>query len=175
MMQMTLYRAQAAIALTMVLAAGSAQAQERIANHNFWAAFAQDTDKGKVCWIASAPVGTDSADGVGGREGAFLMVSYRPGEDIVDGEVSVVAGYDYQAGAKATVEVDGGKDYSFFTAGDGAWLEEPGDEKGLIAAMRRGSFAKVRGTDTDTTKITDDFNLKGFTAASGAARKACGL
>ena len=148
----------------------TAQEQNRLGAFKYWSAFTTDRPEGKVCWAATAPVDADYSGG--DRGDVFLMVSIYP-KSGVDGEVSILSGYQYDEDKTVQAKI-GSNNFSFFASGDGAWLETRNEEKQVVRAMKRGAKASVTGYSNGGGRSTDNFSLLGFTAAYNAASKACG-
>jgi invasion associated locus B (IalB) protein len=166
-----------AFCLTLVGAGPAlAQSAERVAAHTDWSVFVAGDPK--ECYIVSPPTAS-----VARREGnpvevqrgdVRLFVAFRPGEN-VSNEVSFTGGYPFRDGSTVTLEVGADR----FTLGPGqgeaaewAWTD-PSDDSRVVAAMRRGSSAKVSGTSGRGTTTEDTFSLSGFTAAVEDAEARC--
>jgi Invasion associated locus B (IalB) protein len=161
-----------------VCAAGPALAQsaERVAAHTDWSVFVASDPK--ECYIVSPPTSSvarrDGQPAEVQRGDVRLFVAFRPGEN-VSNEVSFTGGYPFREGSPVTLAI--GADS--FTLGPGsndsgewAWTE-PADDARAVAAMRRGSTARVTGTSTRGTETEDTFSLAGFTAAVEDAEARC--
>ena len=161
-----------------VCAAGPALAQsaERVAAHTDWSVFVASDPK--ECYIVSPPKSSVARrDGQAAdvqRGDIRLFVAFRPGEN-VSNEVSFTGGYPFRDGSTVTLEIGGER----FTLGPGqgeaaewAWTD-PADDSRAVAAMRRGSTAKVSGTSARGTTTEDTFSLSGFTAAVEDADARC--
>lgn len=162
------------------LSAGPAFAQasaERVAAHNDWAVFVSGDPR--ECYIVSQPTeSTAQRDGEAvevNRGDIRLFVRFNAAES-VSNEVSFTGGYPLSA--TTPVEVEIGQESFELTAGQGdangwAW-PRPEDDAGVVAAMRRGSTARVTGVSTRGTTTVDTFSLSGFTAAIEDAQERCG-
>ena len=159
-------------ALALLLAGpAAAQAIERISDHRDWSAFRYKEDGQVVCYMASTP---KQAEGDYSQRGdVFAIVTHRPSAERI-GEVSINAGYTYQADSAVQVKI-GSKSWDFFTNGTNAWASTAQEDKAIIRAMRAGSSMVVRGTSSRGTLTTDTYSLLGFSKAFGAINKACGL
>jgi hypothetical protein len=93
----------------------------------------------------------------------FFFVSQRPGQ-AVSFEPQFIAGYALREGSKVSVSI-GSKDFTMFTKGKSAWVENAAEEPQLIAAMKGGSEMEVKATSGRGTKTSYSFSLKGITAA----------
>ncbi len=165
-------RRLAAVAVTAVLilpAPGArAEAPRFIGDFGAWAAYTYTLNGTPACYIASKPA--SSKGEYENRGDVFALVTHR-NADKVRGEVSIVAGYEYQAenGPKAKI---GNQTFDMFARGDTAWLRDQNDAQ-MIAAMRRGTELVVTGTSSRGTNTTDSFSLMGFTKAYEAIDRAC--
>jgi invasion protein IalB len=154
-----------AIVSSLILVAGAvpalAQSATKIGQHNAWGTYSYQVNTGKVCYVLTVP--TDKQPPSLNHGDIFFFVSQRPGQ-AVSYEPQFIASYDFQADSKVTVTV-GDKNFTLFTRGKSAWVENAAEEPNLIAAMRSGADMKVaarsgRGNPTNYT-----FSLKGITAA----------
>ena len=163
----------AAAAMILAVAAGSpgVQAQDRtvLGTHGDWVAVESPTAKGKICYVISGP--QDSEPKNVRRDDVYFMITHRPA-DKVRNEVMTVIGYPFKENVDATTEIGGAK-FAMFTKGDSAWVDLPETEQKIVAAMKRGSKMVVRGTSWRGTKTTDQYSLKGVTAALKQIDEAC--
>ena len=161
-----------------VCAAGPALAQsaERVAAHADWSVFVASDPK--ECYIVSPPKSSAAKrDGQAAevqRGDIRLFVAFRPGEN-VSNEVSFTGGYPFRESGAVTLAV-GGDSFNLGPgrndSGEWAWTD-PSDDARAVAAMRRGSTAKVTGTSARGTTTEDTFSLAGFTAAVEDAEARC--
>ena len=169
----------AGLAVAALLTAPAAEAQsadDLVETRQDWSVFARGEGDDKVCWIASTP--TDSKalrDGkpVEVRRGdIYMMVTYRPGEDVAK-EVAFISGYPFRQGS--TVEADvGGDGWDMFTVGENAWLSSSDKDAQMVEAFKRGADVKLTGVSSRGTQTIDTFSLMGFTAAVEKAEELCG-
>ncbi|MEM1314957.1 MAG: invasion associated locus B family protein [Pseudomonadota bacterium] len=170
-----LLAAAAITAAAAVLAepAAAQQTANRVEAYRDWSVFTAD-DGGPVCWVVTQPQSSTATRGgqrVQVRRGdIYLMVAIRPQQGVAN-EVSVVSGYPYREGSTTRAEI-GSTRLEMFTRGENAWLR-PGQDDGMVEAMKRGSVAVVTGTSSRGTVTTDRFSLLGFTDALNAARGRC--
>jgi hypothetical protein len=106
--------------------------------------------------LAKEPSSLDHGD-------IFFSVSQKPGQNVTY-EPQFMASYALQEKSKVTITIDG-KQFTMFTRGKLAWLDNPAEEPALVSAMKAGSKMQVaavsgRGNDTRYT-----FSLSGVTAA----------
>ena len=148
-----------------------------MAAHADWSVFVASDPK--ECYIVSPPkTSVARRDGQPApdvqRGDIRLFVAFRPGEN-VSNEVSFTGGYPFREGSNVTLAV--GSDSFALGPGRGdsgewAWTD-PSDDARAVAAMRRGSTAKVTGTSARGTTTEDSFSLSGFTAAVEDAAARC--
>jgi len=170
-----LSRAAALIAAFALAAPAAAQdtSANRVAADTDWSVFVEDDPQ--ECWGVSAPKQEEFfRDGspVSASTGeALLFVFYRPGAG-VRGQVTYTGGYPFAGGSTVTLDI-GGSEYELFTEGEWAWPATPQDDARLVAAMRRGAEAEVRGRSGRGNVTIDEFSLLGFTAALDEAQNRC--
>lgn len=155
-----------ALAMAALIAPAMAQPATRLSQHNDWATYAYSGDKGKVCYVLSAPTdkqptGLDHGD-------VFFFVSQKPGQNVAF-EPQFLAGYQFQADSKVTVAIDD-KSFSLFTRGKSAWMENAAEEPALIAAMKAGTQMKIAAKSGRGNATNYVFSLKGITAALDSIR-----
>nr|WP_127901466.1 invasion associated locus B family protein [Solirhodobacter olei] len=149
------------------------ESTNRIAVKSDWSVFAENNPK--ECWGVSSP--KSSLNTKGGRKvnvnrgDILLFVTFRPNGS-ADGEISFTGGYPFDSKAGGTMSVDG-HTYNLFTEGQWAWPKTPADASGLMAALKKGSEAKITAHSTRGTQTVDTFSLMGFTAAMDAAKARC--
>lgn len=164
-----------AIAFSAVIGlAGAASAKPQLLGEfNDWKAFKSTDGGATVCYALSQPKSSDPKGAK--RDPIFFIVSNFPARQ-VKGEPSIVIGYPFQDGSKATVDV-GGASFSFVTVNagtdGGAWIPDSATEQKLIAAIRGGSAMTVKGTSKRGTKTTDKYSLTGAGAALDRINQEC--
>lgn len=135
-----------------------------------WSAYALNEKAGRLCYLSAVP--GKSSGKYAKRGDIFMQITHRPPR--VRNEVSVIAGYTYQADSGVEVEIDG-KKFELFTSRDTAWSRDAKGDAALVRAMRAGATMIVRGTSSRGTLTTDTYSLAGFTKGHNAITKACGL
>ena len=164
-------RSLAFLALLTIAAAAPAHAATPrfVGTFQDWNVYAVDDGNGRLCYAASEP---KKEEGNYTRRGAAaLIVAKLPGDEPNE-QVSVQPGYTFKANTDAQVSVDD-RGFRLFTKGEHAWANSAKEDETLIAAMKRGSAFKVRGTSTRDTWSLDTYSLSGFSAAYGAMLNAC--
>jgi len=168
---------RALIVLSILLAVPAlAQDKEHISSHHDWEAWAADTDKGKICYIASSPKSW-KPKGIN-RDPAYFQVAHFPGG--MRGVVHVEVGYPRKPGDKPLARIkvrNETQSFRFLGIVDkeksgSAWVA---DEKHapVVKAMQAGSTMTFTATSARGTVVTDSYSLRGFTAAYKAIGRAC--
>jgi Invasion associated locus B (IalB) protein len=174
--------AVAAVLVAAVLAGPPAAAQapaERVAVHTDWSVFTPGDPK--ECYIVSPPTSWEARRGNTtvtdevSRGDIRLFVSFRPAEDIAN-EVSYTSGYPFREGSTVRIEI-GSSSFELSTgageANEWAWPASPEQDAEIVAAMRRGSTARITGVSSRGTSTVDTFSLMGFTDALEDAQARC--
>lgn len=154
---------------------GMALAQEStnlVATKTDWSVFAEVNPK--ECWGVSSPKETvNMRDGqaVSVRRGDILLfVTFRP--EGAKGEISFSGGYPFAPGSTVDLTVDGNT-FGLVTDGEWGWPGSVEDDAAILAALKKGSTAVLKGRSGKGTQTTDTFSLRGFTAAMEEAEKRC--
>lgn len=154
---------------------GAAMAQEstnRVATKTDWSVFAEENPK--ECWGVSSPketVNTRDGQPVSVRRGdIFLYVTFRPGAG--KGEISFSGGYPFAPGSTVDLTVDGNT-FGLVTQDEWGWPGSEGDDAAILAALKKGTTAVLKGRSGKGTQTSDTFSLRGFTAAMEEAEKRC--
>ena len=134
-----------------------------------WSAYGLAADP-KVCFAVSQPKDM-SPKGVK-RGAVYFYISQWPADKVTN-EVSVKMGYPFAEGAKTTVIIGSDK-FELFTKDEGAFVDKPETETGLIEALRKGGTMKVEGTSVRGTKTSDTYSLSGLGDAIDRVVKECG-
>ncbi len=134
-----------------------------------WAAYTHDGQKGKICYALSKPTKMAPSDRNHGD--VYFFVSTRPSDNVRE-EPSVIVGYPFKDGSNVIIDVDG-KQFTMFTKGDGAWIENSADEAQLVGAMKAGRTMTVSGQSQRGTNTNYTYSLSGITAAVKEISQAC--
>lgn len=149
--------------------AQAAQTPSLIGSFKNWAAYTYSSPSGKICYAIAQPKG-QAPKGVN-RDPAYFMVTSRPSENIRQ-EVSVIIGYPFKAQSLVTVSIDD-TSYKLFTKGDGAWINNRGEESSLVSDLKEGYRMLVQGISRRGTNTTDSYSLIGISAALNAVENSC--
>ena len=139
----------------------AAQSATKIGQHNAWGTYSYQANNGKVCYVLTVP--TDKQPPSLDHGDIFFFVSQKPGQN-VSFEPQFIASYNLQENSKVVVTV-GDKNFSMFTRGKSAWMENAAEEPSLIAAMKGGAEMKVAAKSGRGNATSYVFSLKGITAA----------
>jgi hypothetical protein len=159
--------------LAVLFSGGMAVAQnsKAIAAFETWSAHVIGAKGKRTCYLFGTP--TRSTGKYTQRGATYLQVTHRPGENVRD-EISVIGGYNFKKDSEVAITI-GGKTFTLFTNGSGAWAREARDDRNLVAAMKSGSKMIIKGRSGRGTLTTDTYSLSGFTAAYNALNKGCGI
>ena len=138
-----------------------AQSATKIGQHSAWGTYSYSQNGGKVCYVLTVP--TDKKPTNLDHGDIFFFVSQKPGQN-VSFEPQFIASYNLQENSKVVVTI-GDKNFSMFTRGKSAWMENAAEEPSLIAAMKGGSDMKVAAKSGRGNATSYVFSLKGITAA----------
>ncbi|MEM7289094.1 MAG: invasion associated locus B family protein [Pseudomonadota bacterium] len=138
-----------------------AQAPTRIKQHNAWGAYSYSGTEGKICYVLSIPTQKEPADRDHGD--VFFMLASHPGQRS-NIEPQFTVGYPFADNSKVILDIDG-KKFSMFTKGGNAWMENPGEEGAVVAAMRAGSKMSLSGQSRRGTQTNYAYSLSGVTAS----------
>jgi len=143
--------------------AGQAQTPTptRIEQFKAWGAYSYQADTGKVCYVLSVPTESQPSNVNHGEN--FFLISQRPGQSVAY-EPQAMMGYPLREASKVTVDIDG-REFTFFTRENSAWVENAAEEPALVEAMRAGRAMTVKATSRRGTNTTYSFSLSGVTAA----------
>lgn len=157
----------ALIAMPLMAAApASAQTAKRLEQFNDWATYSYQADKGAVCYVLSVPSAKEPSNLDHGD--IYFSVSQKPGQNVAF-EPQFIASYDLQEKSKVTITIDD-KQFTMFTRGKLAWLDNAAEEPALIAAMKAGIRMQVAATSGRGNNTRYTFSLKGVTAALDSIR-----
>jgi len=136
-----------------------------------WGAYTASPGGKKVCFTIAKPATSETDPPGKSRNAPFMFISSRPGDKVTD-EVSIIIGYPFKPNSEATVAV-GSTSFALYTQQDGAWIKNSAEEANLIAAMRGGHNAVLKGTSAKGTRSTDVFSLKGLAEALDRSDQEC--
>jgi invasion protein IalB len=136
-----------------------------------WGAYTATPNGKKICFAIAKPVSSETTPPNRPRNPVFMFVSTRPADKVTN-EVSVIVGYPFKPGSEASVDV-GSTSYALYTQQDGAWIKNATEEAQMVAAMRAGDSAVLKGVSAKGTQSSDTFSLKGLTQALDRVAQDC--
>ena len=149
-------------------ASPAAFAADNLGTFDFWTAWTDTDNSGKICYVSSTPQTSEPSNV--SRGAIHFIVTIRPTNR---NEVATIVGYPiHESEANASAAVDG-RSYPMVTQGESAWLASIEDESGFVGAMRGGASMVVRATSARGTNTVDTYSLRGITAALNAATTEC--
>ena len=159
------------IGLAGASAPSFAQSVQSLGDYKAWSAFSTVRSATSICFIHSKPISVEPE--LAEIEQPFFYVTHRPGENVAY-EMNLVAGFEFGTDSLATVTI-GGSEYSLFTQGDAAWLEDPALSAEMASAMRRGNSMQVEGVNKSGARVTLTFSLSGATASMRKIDASCNI
>ena len=145
-----------------------AQTPRELGTFNAWTAFSDGAGADRYCYMVATPESAALADR---RGDIYVLVYHRPeGEEF--NVVQVDIGYTFQDGAEAEITIKD-ETWKLFTREGTAWAYSAEDDKAIVAAMRKGLTMNVKGTSSRGNPTTDEYSLRGVSAAHGAISRAC--
>jgi hypothetical protein len=163
--------AAVAAAPDRAVAAGGGAKPTLLGQYGDWGAYTASSGGKKVCFTIAKPASSETTPPGKSRNPPYMFISSRPAEKVTD-EVSIVIGYPFKPNSEATVAV-GSTSFALYTQQDGAWIKNAAEEGNLIAAMRAGQNAVLKGTSARGTQSTDVFSLKGLAQALDRSDQDC--
>jgi Invasion associated locus B (IalB) protein len=136
-----------------------------------WGAYTAAPGGKKLCFAIAKPATSETEPPGKSRNPPYMFISSRPAEKVTD-EVSIIIGYPFKPNSEATVAI-GSTSFALYTQQDGAWIKNSAEEANLIAAMRAGHNAVLKGTSAKGTRSTDVFSLKGLAEAIDRSDQEC--
>jgi hypothetical protein len=136
-----------------------------------WGAYTATPNGKEICFAIAKPTSSETTPPNRPRNPVFMFVSTRPADKVTN-EVSLIIGYPFKPGSEASVDV-GSTSYALYTQQDGAWIKNATEEAQMVAAMRAGDSAVVKGVSAKGTQSSDTFSLKGLTQALDRVAQDC--
>jgi hypothetical protein len=161
----------AAPAAAAAAAASGGAKPTLLGQYGDWGAYTASPGGKKVCFTIAKPASSETSPPGKSRNPPYMFISSRPAEK-VSNEVSIIIGYPFKPNSEATVAV-GSTSFALYTQQDGAWIKNAAEEGNLIAAMRAGQNAVLKGTSAKGTQSTDVFSLKGLAQALDRSDQDC--
>ena len=157
------------LGLSISLAGAQGAQPSLLGTFEDWEAYKTTDTRGTVCYAISAP--KVKLPAAAKRDSVYFLLTSWPGAKISN-EPSLLIGYPFKDGSKASVQVGADK-FEFFTKVDGGWMPTGPDEGKLVASMRSTAEMTVKGTSKRGTNTTDTYSLKGLSAALDKVAEGC--
>jgi len=155
--------------LALLPQTGVAQSVQSLGEYKAWSAYSTTRSATPICFIHSKPIAVEpELEGMGQP---YFYVTHRPSEGRAH-EMNLVAGFEFGTDSLADVRI-GSHEYSMFTQGDAAWLEDPNQSSEMASAMRRGTTMEFEGVNKQGARVTLTFSLSGATASMRKIDSAC--
>ncbi len=137
-----------------------------------WSAYMRNSSEGggRFCYVIASPE-EKLPKHLDHGDVAFMVTNWY--EQNVNGEPSVLVGYEFRENSKVVVEIGSAK-WELFTQDKNAWLEDRSDEQTLVNAMKRGNFMRVKATSARGNATEYRISLLGVTAALDRINSSCG-
>ncbi len=136
-----------------------------------WGAYTAAPNGKKVCFALARPGSSKTNPPNKPRDPSYAFIATRPAEKVIN-EVSIMIGYQLKPGTEGSVEI-GSSRYAMYAQGDGLWIKNAAEEDAMVAALRKGTDAIVKGTSAKGTETIDTFPLKGLTQALDKLAQEC--
>ncbi len=158
---MQLASACLAAGLILIGTPAFAQTPKPLQKFDDWQVFVHEAKDEKVCFAASSPKEMEPKNAKRGPVFFYLTTWEKDG---VRNEVSVKVGYPFKPDSSPTVLV-GTEEFQLYPKDDKAFMRDPAEERKLLDAMRKGTNMTVKGVSSRGTSTTDEYSLKGLSAA----------
>jgi len=146
-----------------------AQSVQSLGDYKAWSAYSTTRSATPFCFVHSKPVSVEPE--LEDIDQPYFYVTHRPNEGVAH-EMNLVAGFEFGTDSLASVSI-GGEEFSMFTQGDAAWLEDPSQSSEMASSMRRGTSMIVEGVNKQGARVKLTFSLSGATASMRKIDSAC--
>ncbi len=137
--------------------------------HGQWTTYSRMDGGQKVCYVLAKPT-AKSPSNVNHGDIYFMVASWKSG--VASEQPSFLAGYPLKPNSPPTARVGSAK-FPMYVSQNEAFIDDGGDEKRLVKAMRDGSTMRVSAMSQRGTVVNYSFSLSGVTAALKSAKSAC--
>lgn len=134
-----------------------------------WQVFLHESGGDKVCFAAAQPKAMEPKTAK--RDPVFFYLTTWA-KDGVRNEISVKLGYTLKVDSKPVIAI-GTEKFELYPKGDKAFMRDPGEERKLLDAMKKGSNLTVSGLSSRGTATSDQYSLTGLSAALTHMGTAC--
>ncbi len=140
-----------------------------VVKYRDWTVFKHPVGNDVMCFTASSPKDMIPKE-VKRSEVTFYVTRWK--SNPANAQVSILIGYPFKEGSKLNIRIRS-QEFKLFVKGDKAWVRDDGDEKLLLAAMRRGSKMKITGVSAQGIMTTDQYSLSGISKALNKIKRLC--
>jgi len=161
-------------AVAASLATAQAQVKrEHLGDFRDWSTFVDtQPDGSKVCYMTSIPKQSQLSERNTKRGEPYVMVAHWPSRG-ERGVVSIAGGASYRSGADIVLTV-GDKSFELYGDDDLAWTYGLDEDARIVSTMKAGVTMTVKAVAARGYSMTDNYSLRGFTAAFNRITSSCG-
>lgn len=164
-----IFTAQPAFAQAPQAAANAAPAAKLIQKFDNWQVFLHEGQGEKICFAAAQP---KTMEPKAAKRGPVFLYLTTWAKDNIRNEISVKLGYAIKANSSPVIAI--GKDqFELYPKDDKAFMRDPGEERKLLDAMKKGATLTVKGVSARGTATTDQYSLAGLSAAMQQMASSC--
>jgi invasion protein IalB len=150
-------------------AAAPAPAAKLVQKFDNWQVFVHEGPGDKICFAAAQP---KSMEPKAAKRGPVFFYLTTWAKDNVRNEISVKIGYAMKLDTSPVITI--GKDqFELYPKDDKAFMRDPGEERKLLDAMKKGTTLTVKGVSARGTATTDQYSLGGLSAALSQLATSC--
>lgn len=150
-------------------AANTAVAAKLVQKFDDWQVFIHEGPGEKICFAASQP---KSMEPKAAKRGPVFFYLTTWAKDNIRNEISVKIGYAFKTDTSPVIII--GKDqFELYPKDDKAFMRDPGEERKLLDAMKKGTTLTVKGVSARGTATTDQYSLSGLSAALSQLATSC--
>ncbi len=155
--------------MTTLPATAQAVAPKLEKSHGEWSTYSRIEGGEKICYVLAKP-NAKSPSNVKHGDIFFMVASWQSGA--ASEQPSFLAGYPLKGNSPPIARVGSAK-FPMYVSQNEAFIDDGGDERRLIKAMRDGSTMRVSAMSQRGTAVNYSFSLSGVTAALKSAKAAC--
>lgn len=145
------------VALSVLVSTASV-AQQKDQSFQQWTVYTTDLEGKKTAYVGSYP--TKESGSFKSRDKPYFLVTCV-GNGV---EVSLSPGYPLKEESEVAVQI-GDHAFRLFTKGELAWARDAKGDAAIVSALKAGSSMTVKAVSAKGSESTDQYSLKGFSAA----------
>jgi invasion protein IalB len=151
------------------MAANPAPGAKLVQKFDNWQVYVHEGQGEKICFAVSQPKAFEPKTA---KRGPVFFYLTTWAKDNVRNEISVKIGYPMKADTSPVITI--GKDqFELYPKDDKAFMRDPGEERKLLDAMKKGTTLTIKGVSARGTATTDHYSLAGLTAALTQLAASC--